>query len=195
MLRSLTSARRWLARLSASRHALWLLGLASVLETLLVPIPIEVILIPWMIAEPQRRWRLAGVALAGNLLAALIGYGTRKPGHGPVGRPCFPLFGGEAAYQTFQARFLDNGFVAILAVGVIPIPFQTAMLVAGASDYPLPLFMLAALIGRGLRYFGLALLVALTGEAALGLWKRHARPLGAGLTVMAGFWLAWELIA
>ncbi|MGB8713265.1 MAG: VTT domain-containing protein [Onishia taeanensis] len=195
MLRSLTSARRWLSHLSASRHALWLLGLASVLETLLVPIPIEVILIPWMLAEPQRRWRLAGVALAGNLFSALIGYGLGSLAMSQWGDALLPLFGGEAAYQAFQARFLDNGFMAILAVGVIPIPFQTAMLVAGASHYPLPLFLLAALIGRGLRYFGLALLVALAGEAALGLWKRHARPLGAGLTVMAGFWLAWELVS
>ncbi|WP_192036082.1 DedA family protein [Halomonas sp. YLGW01] len=193
MLRSLTSARRWLSRLSASRHALWLLGLASVLETLLVPIPIEVILIPWMIAEPHRRFRIAGVALAGNLFAALIGYGLGSLAMAQWGETLIPLFGGEAAYQTFQARFLDNGFIAILAVGVIPIPFQTAMLVAGASDYPIPLFLLAALIGRGLRYFGLALLVALAGEAALGLWRRHARPLGASLTVLAGGWLAWEL--
>lgn len=192
MLRSLTSARRWLARLSASRHALWLLGLASVLETLLVPIPIELILIPWMLAEPERRWRLAGVALAGNLLAALIGYSLGSLAMAQWGDILIPSFGGEAAFQAFQARFMESGFQAILAVGVIPIPFQTAMLVAGASDYPVALFLLAALLGRGLRYFGLALLVTLAGDTTLRLWQRHARPLGAGLTAVAGIWLAWE---
>ena len=63
----LTSARAWLDRLDKSRHAMTLLFLASMMETLLIPIPIEVILIPWMLCHADRKWRIATVALAGNL--------------------------------------------------------------------------------------------------------------------------------
>lgn len=71
--------------------------------------------------------------------------------------------------------FAEHGFLAILAIGVIPIPFQIAMLVAGAAKYPLLLFVLAAIIARSIRYFGLALLVVLFGDRALALWRRHSR--------------------
>lgn len=67
----LTSARTWLDRLDRSRHALWLLFVASMMETLLVPIPIETILIPWMLCYPYRKWTIASVALGGNLTAAV----------------------------------------------------------------------------------------------------------------------------
>ncbi|MDO8860537.1 hypothetical protein Q6D67_02400 [Haliea sp. E1-2-M8] len=58
----LSSSRAWLDRLDRSRHALWLLFAASMLETLIVPIPVEAILIPWMLCHPYRKWQIAGVA-------------------------------------------------------------------------------------------------------------------------------------
>lgn len=57
------SASAWLARLDRSGHAL-LLFVASAMETLVVPIPIEVIPIPWMLCHPHRKETSVGVALA-----------------------------------------------------------------------------------------------------------------------------------
>ncbi|MCT8467155.1 VTT domain-containing protein [Chromohalobacter canadensis] len=185
----LASATAWLERLSYSRHALSLLFFASVLETLLVPIPIETILIPWMLAQPRRKWRLASVALAGNLAAASIGYALGAWALNTWGTTLIPLFGGQDAYAAFQARMASDGFMAVLAVGIIPIPFQIAMLAAGSSGYPFPFFLLAALLARGARYFGLALLVHVAGDAALSLWRRHARPIGALGIALFGAWL------
>ncbi|MDW5378784.1 DedA family protein [Halomonas sp. HP20-15] len=183
---SLTSATAWLNRLAESRHAMALLFLASMLETLIIPIPIELILIPWMISQPGAKWRLAAVALAGNLTAALIGYGVGGLAMAQWGDTLVSLFGGQQAYSDFESRFDANGFQAILAVGITPVPFQIAMLVAGASHYPLPLFLLAALTARGIRYFGLALLVAIVGERATRLWQRHSKPIGlVGLAIFA----------
>jgi membrane protein DedA with SNARE-associated domain len=50
-----------------------------------------------------------------------------------------------------------------------------AMLVAGATGYSFALFMLASALARGLRYFGLALLVYWAGDQAETLFRRHAR--------------------
>ncbi|WP_136066153.1 YqaA family protein [Modicisalibacter radicis] len=192
---SLASASAWLDRLADSRHAMVLLFFASIMETLIVPIPIELILIPWMISRPNAKWRLAAVALAGNLTAALIGYGLGGLAMAQWGDTLISLFGGQQAYSDFESQFDANGFQAILAVGIVPVPFQIAMLVAGASHYPLPLFLLAALIARGIRYFGLALLVALVGDSATRIWQRHSRPVGvAALLAFAG-WAYFQFMA
>lgn len=192
---SLASATAWLNRLAESRHAMALLFLASMMETLIVPIPIELILIPWMINRPSAKWRLAAVALAGNLTAALIGYGLGSLAMAQWGDTLISLFGGQQAYSDFESRFDANGFQAILAVGIVPIPFQIAMLVAGASNYSLPLFMLAALIARGIRYFGLALLVALVGERATRLWQRHSKPIGAVGLLAVTAWAYFQFVS
>ncbi|MBB3190612.1 membrane protein YqaA with SNARE-associated domain [Halomonas cerina] len=189
----LTSARTWLDRLDRSPHALWLLFVASMMETLAVPIPIETILIPWMLCHPYRKWTIASVALAGNLTAAALGFHLGILAMEQWRDAVINIFGGQAAYEDFQARLQQEGFMALLAVGIVPIPFQTAMLVAGASGYSFVLFMLAALLARGTRYFGLAILVALVGDAALRLWRRYSTPLGLIGVVLFGVWMWFQL--
>ncbi len=188
----LTSARAWLDRLDRSRHAMLLLFLASMMETLLIPIPIEVILIPWMLCHPHRKWRIAAVALAGNLAAATLGYYLGVFAMDQWGDTLVAMFGGQEAYDAFDQQFRQEGFKAILAIGIIPIPFQIAMLVAGASGYPIALFLAAACAARGLRYFGLALLIKVAGKAALDLWNRHAKPIGIIGLVLFAVWVWFE---
>ncbi|KPM76795.1 YqaA family protein [Cobetia sp. UCD-24C] len=191
----LSSASDWLDRLNQSRHAMLWLFIASMLETLLIPIPIEVILIPWMLRHPERRWRVAAVALAGNLTAALLGFYLGAYALAAWGDGLISFFGGQQAFEAFQQRFSEQGFLAIMLIGIVPIPFQSAMLVAGASGYPVGLFLLAALVGRGVRYFGLAALVALVEDQAMALWQRYSRPLGViGLT-LTSVWLWQAFIA
>lgn len=189
----LTSAHAWLDRLDKSRHAMPLLFLASMMETLLIPIPIEVILIPWMLCHPHRKWRIAAVALAGNLFAATLGYYLGVFAMDQWGDSLVGFFGGQEAYDAFNQQFHEEGFKAILAIGIVPIPFQIAMLVAGASGYSIGLFLAAAGIARGLRYFGLALLIKIAGKRALELWNRHAKPIGVvGLLLFAVWvWCKW----
>ncbi|WP_111415565.1 YqaA family protein [Billgrantia lactosivorans] len=189
----LASITAWLERLNCSPHALWLLFGASMLETLLVPIPIEVILIPWMLCHPERKWTIAGVALAGNLAAASLGYLLGASVMEQWGDQLIALFGSQEAFDAFRSRLQEDGFLAVAAIGIVPIPFQIAMLAAGTSGYPYPLFLLAAMLARGVRYFGLALLVALAGDAALSLWQRHSRPVGIVLLALFGLWVWYEV--
>ena len=177
-------AQRWGRRLAESRHGDWLLGLASFLETIIVPIPIELVIVPYMITYPQRRWRIATVTLAGCLIAAMIGYGVGYFFLDSVGRWLLSLLGEQQALATFRERFQEHGFWAVLMIGIVPVPFQAAMLAAGAAGYPVPLFLLAAGIARGIRYYGLAFLVWLIGERTLALWRRHAWTVGLSLAAL-----------
>ena len=165
--------KRWLERLGRSKRALWVLFGASFAETLVLPIPIELILIPFMAANPRRVWTVAGVVTVGCLLASLVGYAVGLLLFETLGVRVIDAMGWTEGMERFRALFDDYGFWAIVAVGVLPIPFQVALLGAGAAAYPIAWFLLAALIARGSRYFGLALLVRLFGERTVDLWRRH----------------------
>lgn len=189
-------AKRWFERLKSSKHMLWLLGVLSFLETIILPVPIEVILIPLMALNRERLWLMATVTTAGCLLAALVGYGVGMALYQSIGTWFIDTMGMQAAYESFQRFFDQYGFVAVLALGILPIPFQVAMITAGVSGYPIALFVLAALLARGLRYYGLAWLVYQFGERAETLWKRHAAlaSLGAA-SLLAGFVLLTQTLA
>jgi membrane protein YqaA with SNARE-associated domain len=185
---AITSKRtkQWFERINRSKNMLWLLGTLSFLETIILPIPIELVLIPLMAANKQRIWLLATVTTAGCLVASLIGYTIGLVLYQSVGTWFIEFMGMQNSYQAFQTFFDQYGFAAILAIGILPIPFQVAMMTAGLSGYPILLFALAALIARGLRYFGLAWLVHRFGHRVLVLWKRHAllTSLVAGVVVL-----------
>lgn len=167
-------AQRWFQRLNGSRHMMWLLAVVSFLETIIVPIPIEVVLIPLMAINRDRIWRLAAATTLGCLAAALVGYGVGMALYQSVGTWFIESMGMQSSYQAFQSFFDQYGFVAILALGIVPVPFQIAMITAGVSGYPIYLFVLAALIARGIRYYGLAWLILRFGRQAEYVWRRHA---------------------
>ena len=181
-----TSARadRWVRRIRGSDHVLWLMATLSFFETIIIPIPIELILVPLMLMSRDRIWTLAHVTLAGCLVASLVGYGVGMALYQSVGTWFIEGMGYQDAYQSFQQFFSRHGFLAILLVGVLPIPFQVAMISAGLAGYPLHLFVAAAVIARGVRYYGLAWLVQRFGEQALDLWKRNALAAAAGAAAL-----------
>jgi len=193
-------SKRWFDRLNESNHLLWLLGLVSFLETIILPIPIEVILIPLMAINRDRIIALATAATVGCLLAAVTGYAVGMVLYESIGTWFIETMGYEQAYESFKTFFDSYGFGAILLVGILPIPFQVAMITAGLSGYPLPLFVLAAVIARGIRYYGLAWLVHRFGDDAIRIWKRHAltSTLIAGAIIaalyFAGQWLVGRIM-
>jgi len=169
---------KWTERIAESKHGLWLIGLASFLETIIIPIPIELVLIPYMVINRQRVWLIATVTTIGCLLGAIVGYGFGYFLFESAGRWLIETFEYQQAYENFRQMFEEHGFWAIVSIGVIPIPFQTAMITAGVTGYSFLLFILAATIARGLRYYGLAILVMLFGERAQKLWEQHSKTVG-----------------
>ncbi len=177
-------------KMMTSEHLLWGVAGASLLESTVVPIPLELLLIPLMQTNRARVWRLAAAALAGCIAGALIGYGAGFFFQSTAGDWLVSITGsGEKFSQA--ARFLRRqGFWFVFSVGVTPMPFQVAMVAAGAADYSIPGFLAATALSRAIRYFGLAGLVWAFGDAAERLYRKHRWSVALAVTVsVAVLWV------
>jgi membrane protein YqaA with SNARE-associated domain len=168
----MTRTERWQKSVKEARWPPVALFLASFAEAMIVPIPIEIVALPLMLARRHQVWLLATVTLAGNLAAALLGYGLGYFLFERFGETLMAVVGNGERLADFQERFETGGFLAIVVITVSPLPFQLATFAAGAAAYPLPLFLLAVTLARGVRYYGLALLVILLGGRLRELWRR-----------------------
>ncbi|AFJ01360.1 putative membrane protein [Methylophaga frappieri] len=186
---------RFIKCLMYSRHMLWGVAFASFLESLIVPIPLEAILLPLMQARRDRLWLISLMALFGCLLGAMTGYLVGYYLFGLVGDYVIGLLSSPAQFLTVSNAMHDQGFWFVFSVGVTPIPFQIAMLAAGVTGFSFTLYLLATLLARGIRYFGLGLLVWLFGNRAQRLFERNK--LKASITLLAliaGIWLTVYLL-
>lgn len=156
-----------------SKHFLSGIALASFLESIVVPIPIETLLIPVTQMRRDKAWWIATVATLGCIAGALVAYG--------IGFWLFATFETQIlgwldepeALTGIQMRIKAEGFWFIVLAGILPIPLQLAMLAAGVSGYHLGLYVMAIALSRMLRYFGIAWLVLTFGNRAENFLRRY----------------------
>ena len=190
---------RLTTRLNSWLDSPWMmpvLGVASFLESILVPIPLELILIPLMQRRRDRLWWLAAMALLGCVAGATVGYLVGYAFMETAGEALVAYVGQPDMLDKARVAMRKDGFWFIMTVSVVPIPFQIAMLAAGATGYPFHLYLLATLISRSIRYYGLALLVYFVGPYAEEAFRRHgwiAVAILAAVIIAAWIVVRWAL--
>lgn len=157
-----------------------------------MPIPLEALLIPAMQVRRDKIVMLTLAAILGCVAGAVIGYAIGFFVFEAVGTQLIELFWQAEQYQQVQQQMQIHGFWFVLSVGIMPIPFQLAMLAAGATGYSFLLFLLATIIARGLRYVAVGLLVWQFGDAAQDLFERHKIKVSVALLIAAI--LIWLLL-
>lgn len=180
-------------RLIHSRYMLPGIGIASFLEATIVPIPLETILIPLMQARRKQIFVISTMALAGCILGALAGYTIGYYIFDAIGDQIVSLISTQEQFEIAKQQMQQKGFWFVLTVGIVPVPFQIAMLTAGALKYSLILFLIATTLSRALRYYGLGLLVYWAGNQAQELIERHKRSTVIILIVLFGIMWYWSI--
>lgn len=172
-------AMRW------ARHprAPWYLGGLSFAESSFFPIPPDVMLAPMSMAQPRRALGFATLTTITSVLGGMFGY--------LIGMFAFDLVAPwiedgryATAFAQAQQWFDTWGFVAIFAAGFSPIPYKVFTITAGVLGMAFLPFVLASLVGRGLRFYLVALLMAWGGERMETRLHRWVDWLG-WLTVLA----------
>ncbi|WP_394222178.1 YqaA family protein [Alteromonas gracilis] len=179
-------------KLIDSKHMLRGITLASFLESTIVPIPLEAVMVPLMQARRESLWQIALMATVGCVIGAVFGYALGYYLFDMVGQWLIDTFFSQQQFDSVKQQMENQGFWFVMTLGIAPIPFQVAMLAAGATKYSLPLFLLATVIARSIRYFGLAVVVYYAGDRAEQLIRRYKMKavIAITLAVVMLWWLS-----
>jgi membrane protein YqaA with SNARE-associated domain len=143
-------------------HAERYLGAVSFTESVVFPIPPDVLLAPMTLATPERWLRLASITTITSVLGGLLGYLLGWLAFDAVS-PWLLRVGYMDEFEAAQAWFAIYGFWAIFLAGLTPIPYKVFTIAAGAAQMGLVPFVLGSVVGRGLRFFLVAALVRFGG--------------------------------
>ncbi len=146
----------WTISLAESPYALWALAVVAFVESSVFPIPPDVIMIPMIIARPSKAFLIAMVAMMASVMGALLGYYIGAGLFDVVGKPILEFYGKTDAAAQFSQRFKDYGAWAVLIAGITPFPFKVITIMSGWTGLNLTIFIVSAIIARGLRFFIIA---------------------------------------
>ena len=151
----------WFVGFAESEWAILVLGIGSFLESTVSPIPVDTLLIPMGVLQPNFAIIYAAVAAVTSVLGALLGYWVGKR----FGSPALKMFVSESKINKSELMFKKYGMWAILVAAVTPIPYKVFTILGGALNLPLRTFIWASVIGRGIRFFSLGVLLYVFGES------------------------------
>ncbi|MCK4494239.1 MAG: DedA family protein [Methylococcales bacterium] len=148
---------------SKHRHASKYLCALSFAESSFFPIPPDVMLAPMALSQPNKAFHFALLTTIASVLGGILGYA--------IG---FFLFDSIevwlqsthywSKYLQAEKWFADWGFWAVFIAGFSPIPYKVFTIAAGALQMFFLPFIAASLVGRGARFFMVAMLLAAGGQ-------------------------------
>jgi membrane protein YqaA with SNARE-associated domain len=154
----------WTMAQAAGRHATRALAVVSFLESSIFPIPPDAMLVPMVLAQPQRVWRLALIATAASVLGGLAGYAIGYFLFETLGDWIIRVYGLGGRFDEFRHTWNEWGVWIILVKGLTPIPYKLVTIASGLAGFNLGVFILASILTRGARFFLVAALLRCFGS-------------------------------
>lgn len=151
-------------RLSAHNKAMFFLFLVSFAESSFFPIPPDVMIIPMVLATPNKAWRIAGLATVASVLGGYFGYIIGAGFFDLIAKPILEMYNALEQFQEFEDYYHKFGAWIVFAAGLTPFPYKIITIASGAVHLDLMVFTVASVLARGMRFFFVAWLLKKYGE-------------------------------
>lgn len=150
--------------LSKENGAVYWLFAVSFIESSFFPIPPDVMLIPMILAAHKKAWNLAGIATAGSVIGAYLGYAIGFYFFQLIAEPLLNFYGYLEKFNSFKELYNQYGAWIVFGAGITPFPYKIITIASGVVHMNLLVFTLASVIARGMRFFLVAWLLKQYGE-------------------------------
>lgn len=133
----------------------------SFAESSFFPLPPDPLLLALALGKPKRAIWFGAVCTAGSVLGGMAGYAIGWYLWASVGDFFFAHVPGvsEASFATVQSWYQRWDFWAVFLAGFTPLPYKVFTLSAGVFKISFPIFVLASVTSRALRFFIVAGLI------------------------------------
>ena len=152
----------WVIHWSKTPHAVVALFVLAFAESSFFPIPPDVLLIAMAIAIPKRSFRYAAYCTIASVVGGMLGYVFGMWLSAPF-ESLFEHMGHIEAYGDIIANYNEFGAIYTFMAALTPIPYKLFTIGAGVAKVGFPVFLLASITGRGLRFFLVATLIYFFG--------------------------------
>ena len=170
-----------------SKHAVSVLSTVSFVESFIFPIPPDLLLIPLSISNPRKAYYFAMLATIFSVFGGVIGY--------LIGIYFSDLFLSTLGWM-FDKKSVEItiewmaewGVMVVLISGFSPIPYKIFTVASGVTGLAFIPFLIASLLGRGMRFFLIGFIVSKGGDNLEKKLRKYAELFGwTGLSIFSAY--------
>ncbi len=181
----------WVLHWTDTPYGLQALAVLAFAESSFFPLPPDPLLIALCLGAAGRALRFAAVTTITSVLGGIVGYGIGALVWTSASGFFFEYVPGVTpeAFATVQGYYDRWDFWAVFVAGLTPIPYKVFTISAGVFSINFPVFVLASVLSRGLRFFLVAGLIHRYGEPVRSFIDRYFNLLTwvFGLLLVLGF--------
>lgn len=166
----------WTLRVAGNPRADWWLALVAFVESSVFPIPPDVMIVPMVLADRRRAWRIAAIASVASVAGGMLGYAIGSLFFDTIGRPILDFYGYTDKFADFAARYNEWGAWIVFGAGITPFPYKVITIASGVTHLDLLVFTVASVLARSLRFFLVAALLWWFGAPIRRFLDRYLGP-------------------
>ncbi len=163
----------WMLKLSASPKAMLFLFIVAFAESSFFPIPPDIMIIPMVLATPNKAWRIATLATFASVAGGCFGYGIGVFLFDQIAKPLLSFYGYLHQFDVFKDYYHEWGAWIVFGAGITPFPYKVITIASGVVGLNLATFTIASIIARGMRFYLIAWLLKRWGAPMKDFIEKH----------------------
>ena len=152
---------------SNTRFAMPFIFFIGYVEAIIFPLPQEIFMVPMMLSERSKVFRIAFYSFIGSILGGITAYYLGLLFFDSVVNPIINFYDYSHHFLFFKDQINEFGFIYVFIGGFTPLPFKIITLTSGALSIPFWNFLIAAILSRGLRFYLVGFLIWKYGEKVI----------------------------
>ena len=157
---------------SNTRFAMPFVFFIGYIEAIIFPIPQEVFMVPMMLSERAKVFRIVFFSIFGSIIGGLTAYYLGLLFFDSLVLPIINFYNYSESFLYFKNQINEYGFIYVFIGGFTPLPFKIITLSSGALNIPIWNFLLAATLSRSIRFYLIGFLTYKYGNNVINIIDR-----------------------